>query len=231
MTESARTPSLFPAAGWVVILGIMGLALWFGMEYGKLIHLKAEQWTHTWWLVPILICAQAFPFALALPGSIMFLVIGLLYDPLPATAMITAGGVLGSTLAYYFSRRLGNSWVSRVQQGRMYQILRRNTNFLMLCAMRTLPGFPHSIINYGSGLLRIPLKRFVISAMIGYMLKGLLYASMLHGVMDVDEGREMISLEVLWPLIVLAGLFIVGFVLHNRLGRPQADAQQTMSAD
>ncbi|GAB6057795.1 TVP38/TMEM64 family protein [Desulfonatronum parangueonense] len=225
MIESARTSSLLSVTGWALILGIMGLALWFGVEYGEMIHKKAEQWTHTWWLVPILICAQAFPFALALPGSIMFLVIGLLYDPLPATAMITAGGVLGSTLAYFLSGRLASNWVARAQRGRMYQILRRNTNFMMLCAMRTLPGFPHSIINYGSGLLDVPLKRFVISATIGYMLKGLLYASILHNVMDIEEGREMISLEVLWPLIVLAGLFIAGFILHNRLSRPQADAR------
>ncbi|SMP64324.1 TVP38/TMEM64 family protein [Desulfonatronum lacustre] len=216
-------PSALTIAGWTFAVAILAVMAAFGAAFDwSVVHVEAAQWTHAWWLVPILILAQALPFAFALPGSVMFLVIGLLYDPLPAAAMIAAGGVMGSMAAYYFSGRLAVSWVERVQRQKVYRVLRSNTNFLMLCAMRTLPGFPHSVINYGSGLLRIPLKRFIFSAILGYLVKGMLYASILHNVVDADEAGELFSLEVMWPLLVLAGLFVAGFVLQKAFGGSQS---------
>lgn len=64
-----------------------------------------EGLAHTWWLAPALVVFQALAFAFAMSGSIMFVVIGLLYDPMPATAIITSGGVIGSVLAYHFSKK------------------------------------------------------------------------------------------------------------------------------
>lgn len=208
--------------GGAVMLVLLGLLVGGPTFDWHAMHLQAAQWTHTWWLIPVLILGQALPFAFALPGSLMFLVIGLLYDPFPATAMITAGGVLGSTAAYHFSRLFSLGWVQRVQGHRIFRVLQGNTNLLMLCAMRTLPGFPHSIINYGSGLLHVPLKRFVLSAVLGYLVKGLLYATILHNVVDAEEATDLFTLDVLWPLLVLAVLFIAGFFLQKILGASQS---------
>jgi uncharacterized membrane protein YdjX (TVP38/TMEM64 family) len=207
-------PIFWRACAALFVLLVFGLvfAVLFDWDH---VHLKAAEWTHAWWLVPLLVLAQALPFALALPGSVMFLVIGLLYDPLPATAMIAAGGVAGSTMGYVFSRRLADTWLQRVRTHRLYRLLRDNSSFLMLCALRTLPGFPHSIINYGSGMLRTPLKRFVFSAVVGYTIKGMLYATILHSVVELEEGRALVSLEVLWPLVAVAALLIVGFFLQK----------------
>ncbi len=217
--ERLLESSTLTIAGWTFAAAMLVVMASIGATFDwSMVHVKAAQWTHAWWLVPILILAQALPFAFALPGSLMFLVIGVLYDPLPATAMIAAGGVMGSLAAYYFSGKLSASWVEQVRRQKVYKVLRSNTNFLMLCAMRTLPGFPHSVINYGSGLLRIPLKRFVSSAILGYLVKGMLYASILHNVVDPDEAGELFSLEVMWPLLVLAGLFAMGFFLQKTLG-------------
>lgn len=217
--EQLRGPSALTIAGWICAAAMLAVLASLGVAFDwSMVHVKAAQWTHAWWLVPILILAQALPFAFAMPGSLMFLVIGLLYDPLPATVMIATGGVLGSMAAYTLSGRLSVSWVEQVQRQKVYRVLQSNTNFLMLCAIRTLPGFPHSVINYGSGLLRVPLKRFVSSAILGYLVKGMLYASILHNVVDADEAGELFSLEVMWPLLVLACLFIMGFFLQKTFG-------------
>jgi uncharacterized membrane protein YdjX (TVP38/TMEM64 family) len=194
----------------------MGFGVWIGLtlDWDPMLAM-AEELTHFWWLVPILVTAQASAFALALPGSIMFVIIGLLYDPLPATAMISAGGVIGSMLGYLFSQRLGHSWINRLQEHRLYHLLQSNTSFLMLCAIRTLPGFPHSIINYGSGLLHIPLTRFTASALVGYLVKGMLYATALHNMADAEDGQDLLTVDVLWPLIVLSILFILGLAFQK----------------
>lgn len=217
--ERGLGPSALTIAGWASAVAMLAVLAAFGAAFDwSMVHVKAAQWTHAWWLVPVLILAQALPFAFALPGSAMFLVIGLLYDPLPAAAMIAAGGVMGSMAAYSLSGRLAVSWVEQVQRQKVYRVLQSNTNFLMLCAMRTLPGFPHSVINYGSGLLRVPLNRFVFSAILGYLVKGMLYASILHNVVDAEEAGELFTLEVMWPLLVLASLFVMGFFLQKTLG-------------
>lgn len=211
--------SALTIAGWASAVAMLAVMATLGAAFDwSMVHVKAAEWTHAWWLVPVLVLAQALPFAFALPGSVMFLVIGLLYDPLPAAAMIAAGGVMGSMAAYYLSGKIAVSWMEQVRRQRVYKVLRSNTNFLMLCAMRTLPGFPHSVINYGSGLLRIPLKRFVSSAILGYLVKGMLYASILHNVVDADEAGDLFTLDVMWPLLVLAGLFVAGFFLQKAFG-------------
>jgi uncharacterized membrane protein YdjX (TVP38/TMEM64 family) len=215
--------SALTIAGLASAVGMLAVVVAFGAAFDwSMVHVKAAEWTHAWWLVPVLVLAQALPFAFALPGSVMFLVIGLLYDPLPAAAMIAAGGVMGSMAAYHFSGKIAVSWVEQVRRQNVYKVLRSNTNFLMLCAIRTLPGFPHSVINYGSGLLRVPLKRFVSSAVLGYLIKGLLYASILHNVVDADEAGDLFTLDVMWPLLVMGGLFIAGFFLQKAFGGAQS---------
>lgn len=215
-----------PAIARSVLILLMGFGLWFGltMDWDPMLTV-AEELVHYWWLVPVLVTAQASAFALAMPGSIMFVIIGLLYDPLPATAMIAAGGVAGSLAGYGLSQRLGRSWMARLQKHRLYTLLQNNSGFLMLCAIRTMPGFPHSVINYGSGLLRVPLTRFATSAFIGYLIKGMLYATALHNLVEAEEGQDLISVDILWPMAVLVLLFIAGFAFQKfwALSRPRHD--------
>lgn len=202
----------------IALVVLMGLGAWIGLTLDwQPILARAEELTHFWWLVPVLVFAQGSAFALAMPGSIMFVIIALLYDPLPATAMIVGGGVSGSLAAYAFSRKLGRAWSIRLRGHRLYHLLRDNTSFLMLCAMRMLPGFPHSVINFGSGLLRVPLPRFMASALLGYMVKGMLYATALHNIIEAEDGERGLSMDVLWPLIVLAVLFVAGFAFQKVL--------------
>lgn len=222
-TERLGKTSWQKIMAWGYLLLVLGLLIWVGLVFDwQAVHIQATQWSHAWWLVPALILAQALPFAFALPGSLMFVVIGLLYDPFPATLMIATGGVLGSTAAYFISGRVAFGWVLGLQHQRIYQLLQRNTNFLMLCAMRTFPGFPHSVINFGSGMLRVPLRRFVPSTILGYLVKGMLYASIVNNVMEAEEVEDFLTMDVMWPLVLLAGLFVMGFVIQKILGNSQS---------
>lgn len=204
------------AAARSVLFLLIGLGVWIGLtvDWDPLLAV-AEGLVHYWWLVPVLVAAQASAFALAMPGSIMFVIIGLLYDPLPAAAMIAAGGIAGSVAGYGLSQRLGRAWMIQLQEHRLYRLLQDNSSFLMLCAIRTMPGFPHSVINYGSGLLRLPLARFATSAFVGYAVKGLLYATALRNMIEAEDGQDLVSLDVLWPLATLVVLFIAGYALQK----------------
>ncbi len=192
------------------ILGRTGVLDW------EEIHTQIEPVTGRWWSIPLLIALQAVFYALALPGSAFLIVVPVFYSPIVSTPIVVAGGVMGALLGYALARRMGEDWRNKVEKRRTFKLLKRNSDFLALCAMRVLPGFPHSVINYGSGLLSIPPKVFGLAAAAGFAAKGYLYAVLVHGAVQAQDLEDYIRLESIWPLIVLAALLVGGRMLRRR---------------
>ena len=118
---------------------------------------------------------QILLFTFALPGSVLLWVFALLYAPVSATVLLVTGSTLGALSAYWFARWQSLTWVTRIQRSRFFHLLEQRGDFFTLSALRLLPGFPHSFINYGCGVLRLPLWRFIGASMIGFTLKYALY--------------------------------------------------------
>lgn len=211
-----------PAAGWplalLATLFALGLAAhfleWFAWR-------EALAWARghaeQWWLAPALILLQVLLFMFALPGSTVLWLVAPLYAPPAATFILTAGGVGGALAAYAFSRRLTEAERARLQRHRAWQTLAHETDFLALCALRLVPAFPHSVLNYGAGLLRLPLAGFAASAALGFGLKAFLYSSLIHSGIESATLRELLRPDALLPLLLLALLlFAARFLLRRR---------------
>lgn len=205
-------PILF---GLVVVLGIVAGQLgWFDW---RLFVAQGERFAHLWWFAPALVAVKVLLYAFALPGSTLIWVAGLFYPPLAATVIIVAGGTLGALAAYGLGRRLaGKGLRSTDNPSRVLRFLHSNSDWGTLLAVRTLPNFPHSMINYGAGALAVPLPRFLISTPIGFAIKGFLYALMIRNAATADTIAEVIDLQTLGPLFVLAALFLAGRALQRR---------------
>lgn len=181
-----------------------------------------------WWFPAAVILVKAFLYMFALPGSSMYWVAGLFFEPLIATPIVVAGGVSGAILAYLFSQKLSADSVERISSSRFFRVIRDHSDFPTLCAIRTLPNFPHSVINYGSGILRVPLPRFIGATIIGFAAKGFLYTSAIHHAATADYLSDAIRLETILPLIGLTVLFLAGKFLQRRLPRkPTAPERET----
>lgn len=210
--------------GCIVVLGIilhqMGIFDWYRfLEVG-------EKYAHTWWFPPVIIIIKALLYMFALPGSVMYWVSGLLFPPLYATIIIVIGGVLGAVLAYRFSRSMSRDSAERIQSSRFFKMLRNHSDFATLSAIRSLPNFPHSIINYGSGMLNIPMPRFLISTIIGFAAKGFLYASAIHHAATADALSDAIQLRTVLPLIGLVALFAIGKLFKRKVPPLPATEQE-----
>lgn len=166
--------------------------------------------TDQWWLPPFLVGLQAVFYTLALPGAALIPIVALLYRPLPATLIIVAGGVAGALAARHAARGLGGTGAQQATRSATYRLLQRNSDFLTLCMVRILPGFPHSVINYGCGLLQVPPGRFALAAALGFAAKGYLYAAAIYRVGEADEPADLVQFETLWPLLMLAVLLAAG---------------------
>jgi uncharacterized membrane protein YdjX (TVP38/TMEM64 family) len=180
---------------------------------------RGEIHAHTWWFPPLLIFLKVAAYTFAFPGSLFIWVAGLLYHPWEATLIIAAGGVGGALSAYFFSRKMSRNFSQEVRNSRFFEVMEKQGDFATLCAVRTLPSVPHSIINYSAGMLRVPLTTFALSTLIGFTAKGWVYASAIRLAATADEVEDAISLGTLIPLFALAVLFIAGKLLQMRLSR------------
>ncbi len=205
-----------------IILHQLGIFDWYRfLEIG-------EKYAHTWWFPPVIVIVKAILYMFALPGSSMYWVSGLLFEPLYATTIVVIGGVGGAVLAYRFSQRMSKDSAERIQSSRFFKVIRNHSDFATLSAIRSLPNFPHSVINYGSGMLGVPMTRFLTSTVIGFTAKGYLYTSAIHHAATADDLSDVIRLQTILPLIVLTLLFVAGKLLQRKLpAQPNEQDRET----
>ncbi len=205
--------------GKLVFAGLL-ISIGIAMEIAGL--LEPRQWldlargyTQHWWLILILILAQAVLFTFALAGSLFLWVAAPLYPPPVAAFILASGGTLGGLGAYYFSRYLTSDWKRRIENSRSYRLLHRSENFFTLFAMRVFPGFPHSLVNYSAGILNARIDHFILAAMLGISIKSFIYARVIYNASSLSI-EALLDVWILGPLIILSALGLLGMYLQAR---------------
>lgn len=169
-----------------------------------------------WWLAVALIAAQVVLFMFALPGSTLLWLVAPLYPPALATAILTLGGSLGGLAGYYLARRMTTRQLALLRRERLFRFLEKHADFPALLGVRLIPGFPHSVINYGAGVLRLPVAAFLAAAALGLGVKSFLYASVIHAAAHA-EFSEFMHVDTVLALLGLAVLAFLGQALRRRL--------------
>jgi uncharacterized membrane protein YdjX (TVP38/TMEM64 family) len=178
----------------------------------------ARSHAHRWWLPLAIVAAMTLLFAFALPGTAMFWVAGIIYPPPIGVVLVMTGGLAGALAAHRLAGTAGGAWAHDRRDDRLMRFLRTRSDFLTLAAVRTLPTFPHSVINYSAGVLGVPLGRFLTASALGLALKGSLYVTAIHNAANAGAVEEALSWGVVAPLIVLALLFLVAALARKRWG-------------
>jgi uncharacterized membrane protein YdjX (TVP38/TMEM64 family) len=153
---------------------------------------------------------MAVLFALALPGSLVFWLIAPFHPPLVSVIMLVAGSVAGSWGAHALSGRLGHRWSPGKKAERMVKLLSHRSDMLTQSALRVLPGFPHSFVNYAAGVLALPRRTFLVAALLGLTVKWGVYATAVYGAVEAIETGDAVQLVTLLPLFALAALLLLG---------------------
>lgn len=210
------------AASWPILLLIamlaLGLAAYF-LEWGQWQALL--QWARghaqQGWLVAALILLQVVLFMFALPGTSLLWVVATLYPPVESTLILVAGATGGATAAYFFARIISTSRLTQLQSHRAFRLLREHGNFFALCVLRLIPGFPHSVINYGAGVLRLPVGQFISASVLGIAVKSYLYSNVIHAALTASEPADLLQADIVAPLIVLALLLLLAGFIQRRV--------------
>lgn len=147
----------------------------------------------------------------------MVWITAVLFTPLTSTAIITTGTTLGAISAYFFSERLSEEWTQKIKNTRIYKLLRKEGNFFILFALRMMPGFPHSVINYSSGILKIKFISFIPAAIMGTAIKTYVYSALIYNATTPGAMTSSISLSTVWPLLLLSLLILAGAFVKRHL--------------
>lgn len=147
---------------------------------------------------------------LGLPGTLGLWLTAPFYPPLVATLMLTVGSTLGAYGAYQVAAKAGARWQPGGLTLRVMTSLEQRSDLFSQCALRIMPGFPHSVINFAAGLRRIPLRPFIAATVLGLAVKWAIYSSAIHNALEAIEEDDPLQWDVLWPLAALTLLLLGG---------------------
>lgn len=219
-----RTPFRYWRPLFLSLLLVAGVvvSVWQPVDLLTLLDWGERFATHPLALAGML-AMMVLTYTFALPGSIFLWVIAPFHEPLQATALLLIGSTVGAISAYFTARYLGKDWEQEGLAKQLLALLHRRSDILTQCALRILPGFPHSAVNYVAGVLRLPLKTYVAAAILGLAVKWAIYTSAIYGAVEAVEAGEAIRLETVLPLLVLTALLLVGaWVKHRFMGNRTA---------
>ena len=97
-------------------------------------------------------------------------------------------------------------------------MLRRQGGFFTLLAIRLFPGFPHALVNYSAGILRLQLGQFALTALLGVFIKSYLYARVINAALDPTSSGLLFDPLVYGPLIGFALLSLVALYFLRKPG-------------
>ena len=202
----------------VIVLITIGILIDFaGWLDAEKILVVAREYTHNWWLVVVLILLQTVLFTFALAGSLIFWVAAPLYPPAMATFILAAGATLGGIGAYFFSGYMTDEWIHRIESSHAYKLLHKQDNFFTLFALRVFPAFPHSLVNYSSGVLRVKLTHFIAAAFLGVGIKSYVYADIVYNLTTTASIDDLLKVSTIAPLVLLSVITFLGVFIKYKM--------------
>lgn len=206
---------------WVAVGATLTMAayvwLWHDPDFAAL-RQWVEAMSHHPLVIISVILTMAVTLSLGLPGSIGLWLIAPFYPPLAATPMLIIGSVGGALGGYHLAWKFGQRWKPSNFMRKIMDMLTERSDLMTQCALRVLPGFPHSVINYAAGLCQLRRSTFVIAATLGLGIKWAVYSSAIYGGLQAVAGEdEALSFSILLPLIALALLLLLGAWMRRRI--------------
>jgi uncharacterized membrane protein YdjX (TVP38/TMEM64 family) len=166
---------------------------------------------------------------LLLPTTILTVCAGYLFGPGWGLVYSFGGTLISASLAYLFPRFLLIKGAS-VSSGGFLQSLRNRSFETVLCAR--LVALPGDLVNYSSGVLRLPFVAFVSATAIGG-LPSLLTAVLAGASIEGDfrfSGMRLNAWYIAISVVLLLGNLIVAREIRRRRGvswgKPSADQKK-----
>jgi uncharacterized membrane protein YdjX (TVP38/TMEM64 family) len=133
---------------------------------------------------------------LFLPGSVLTLGAGFLFNILVGTVTVSIGSTLGACTAFLVGRKLVRGWVAgKVAGNARFAAIDDavgRQGFKIVLLVRLSPVFPFNLLNYAFGLTKVSFWRYALASWIGMLPGTVMYVylgSAARSLADVVAGR------------------------------------------
>lgn len=186
-------------------------------------ELRAFVQGYGFWSPLVLVFLQALQVVVApVPGQILAVVAGYLFGVWWGTVYNMVGITIGSTVAFWLSRRFGREYVENiVHEDALARFDAVDDDYarLALFFFFLIPGLPDDVLCFAGGLTRIPLWQLVAIAVVG-RTPGFFLANVVGGFLVADRFTAAVVLAV----VLVAGSAL-GYLNRDRLVRLFGDEQ------
>lgn len=235
MTTPSAPPVRGEASPWPAGLRLVALVLAFAVASAALHlsgwsgpdRLQALVESAGWAGVVVFVVGYAVLVLVPTPASLLTILGGALFGLWWGTLLAWTGAVLGAFGGFLLGRRLGRPAVDRLLRGRLQQadeVLARH-GLVAVLAVRLLPLFPFTPLNYASGLLGVRMRDYVLGTAVGIVPGALAYAAV--GASGSDPRGIAVGVGGLVVLALLGGA--VGRRLLGSARGPRVDDEAAQS--
>ena len=83
--------------------------------------------------------------------------------------------------------------------------------------VRVFPAFPHSLVNYSSGILNVKLSHFILAAILGISIKSYIYSKVIYNATTSASLENLLDITTYGPLVLLSVVSLVGVFINFKM--------------
>lgn len=144
--------------------------------------------------------------AFFLPGAIVLTIAGgLLFGVFWGTIYVCIGAATGATLAFFTARHLIGEWIQDKYQNQLKNFNEEiaKNGYYYLLALRVIPIFPFSAVNYFAGVTKITFKIFLWTLLVTVIPGTIVYAFAGQQLGTIESVRDIYSAKILILFLLL----------------------------
>lgn len=195
-------------------LGVFAFCLWY---FGDVTPARVREWIRGYGAWAPLVFVALFCLSPLAPcfGAVMAIAGGMIFGLWEGSALVFAGSLGSSALAWSIVRRLGSAPREAVEKRITPHLLKglRAHGFYLVLLLRLVPLVPFDLLSYGAALAGVKLRTILAGTALGVIPGVLVYANIGAQSLNVHSGYFYGSLA----LLVL--LCAVSVALKKRLSR------------
>lgn len=217
---------------WLLPIAVVAFFLFGGPQLLSLDNVREHRqaladFTDRHYLVMLLACGIGYSLstALSLPGgTVLSLLLGLLFGRWMGTLLIVISATLGATALFWLARYL--------LADRAEQRLRSNTlakklldsfqadAFSYLLFLRLVPAFPFWLVNLAPAFTPVSLRVYVMTTFIGIMPGSFVFANLGQSLGNIRSLDQLLSMQTLLAFSLLGVLSLLPVGLKRLQAKP-----------
>jgi len=170
--------------------------------------------------------------ALSLPvATPLTILAGFLFGAIVGTIVVTVSATIGATIIFILARFFFRDFFIRTFGTELERVNRelRNHGFVDVLLLRLTPIVPFVLLNVGTALTSVTLKNYILATLLGIVPFTFIYVQAGTGLARIQSFNDILSIQTILTISVIALLATFLMVIHRRLMRGGGDQRDVLS--